>query len=213
MKNPSGTSASSASSRKMLAQLMNLYQEKPSIQMFIEGFLTVGAITIFVAFAIRPTLTTIGKLLSEIREKEAVAMKLDDKISAISLAQDNYRNAGDLINFLSDYIPETPQIDRATIVWETLSKNSQVSMVALNGGPVTITNSDGLSIPTTFPLKLSFEGTYEALSNFINASEDSGRPIVPREMSIRVVDEIPDTLNLQITGDVVYFPRGEKFAP
>jgi hypothetical protein len=49
--------------RAYFLNIYNLYKQRPDLRMFLEILLSLGAIAIFAAFAVRPTALTIVQLM------------------------------------------------------------------------------------------------------------------------------------------------------
>ncbi len=70
--------------RSQLTTTLLQFYDKPIAKVSLELFFTVAAVIVFALFAIRPTLSTMGKLIKELEDKQALNQKLAQKVAALS---------------------------------------------------------------------------------------------------------------------------------
>ena len=74
--------------RSFFLNIYNVYKRRPDLKMFMEILLSLGTISFFAAFALRPTALTIVDLLEQIDEKETTIEKMDQKIQNLLLSRE-----------------------------------------------------------------------------------------------------------------------------
>lgn len=194
--------------RRFIAEMMRMYNEKPSVKAFTEIILTLFAISIFSLFAIRPTLSTIGKLNGEIVQKADTVAKLDSKIEALSQAQSNYSRLNQELKLLNMYVPQSPQIARVAKIWEEMASQNEVVMTQMTIDPVALKQLEQAQLPqlTSISLSVRFEGDYENLYSLISEKSNIGWPLRVSESQLKTnEDDGAQTMALQLSGDMPYF--------
>jgi len=87
------------------------YLTQPEKKVYTIVGMTLLALLVFIPLAIRPTLTTLSRLLKEIEDGQTALVKLDTKIAALSQAQTNYRQLEPDQNLLESALPDTATVD------------------------------------------------------------------------------------------------------
>ena len=88
------------------------YEQRQDVKIFLEILLSLATIILFSIFAIRPTLLTIGQLLTEIQNKEVTVAKLNEKIENLKTAQVVYESSGGVLSLLDTAIPSETEIEK-----------------------------------------------------------------------------------------------------
>jgi len=77
--------------------------------MFLEIILSASTIAFFSFFALRPTAVTIAELIRDVREKEEIANKMDEKIQNLGKAHLAFDSEGASIGQVEFSVPSNPQ--------------------------------------------------------------------------------------------------------
>lgn len=193
--------------RKYVEQMSYAYNTRVDIRMFVEVFLSLITIIIFLVFAIRPTLKTISLLYKEINSKRGTLQKLEDKVQALTQAQQVYESQRVSISILNLAVPNEAlsekylrQIEGMAKLSGTTVSNMSTKEIPIFGGP----GSQGES-PDSFTFSFDVLGSYDAVALFLSDFENSRRPmkIISAQLSAPK-DETETNLRLSITGDVSY---------
>jgi Tfp pilus assembly protein PilO len=122
----------------------------------IEITITVVVITLFLVFAVRPSVLTISALIGEIKTKEEVSTQMRKKINNVVIAQEVYAQIQEKYQLVESALPESPQYAQLT--------EQIVSAGAYSQSPVTNISFD-INTKSANTLPLSFSQT----SGFLNS--------------------------------------------
>ncbi len=112
-----------------------LSSDDSSSQTYLELILSFAAVAFFGWFALRPTITTIVDLLTEIDDKQEIVSKLDQKIDALVAADTTYKSVESQLPLLDEALPTDHQVAQFTSQIETLAQESGVNLVKFNYHP------------------------------------------------------------------------------
>src|SRR3990172_699090 len=91
--------------------VMSLYKRRADLRAFLEIILSVSAVTIFFAFALKPTAITMVSLYNEIKEKENTVSLLDQKVNNLQKASDVFIQNEGVISNIDTSVATNPQPD------------------------------------------------------------------------------------------------------
>ena len=174
--------------RKYFLNIKEIYNQKQEIKMFLEIILSFLTIIMFSLFAVRPTLLTIGKLVTEIETKQKTIQDLNTKIANLQTAKRLYEANEDKFSLLDIAIPKDPTIETQVKQIVGISQKNNLTLTAMSIGEVNIlgnqkqkkenkelsplpANSDG------FNISFSVVGSYSDLESFLKDSENLLRPL------------------------------------
>lgn len=86
--------------KSFFLNMLSQYKQRNDWKAYLEILLSLGTISVFSIFALRPTVLTIAGLIKQIDEKEATLEKMDNKIQNLSKAQILYDGERGNINLL-----------------------------------------------------------------------------------------------------------------
>jgi len=177
-----GWRGSYARYKEFFLNIAALYKKKAELRAFLEIILSLSTITIFLLFALKPTVITIISLLQQIKEKQATLTVLTQKVSDLekvnSLLQQNQASIQN-INIAVPTLAK-PNI-LAGQVLGLAAKNSvevlgfSVNQITLVGKIESKNVSDFKPLPGNakeMPFSLSVRGPYVNLNAFINDFEN-----------------------------------------
>lgn len=150
--------------------------EKPKVRAYSTAILSLVAISLFIWFAIKPTLQTIFYLRKEIADKEIVNAKMEEKISALIEAQATYQQIEPNLKFLDSAIPKNPNALELIVQLKHLADISEASLSGVEVTAVDLTSHEASTSGTkntmdsiaSFPLSVSVTGSYGAISAFLD---------------------------------------------
>lgn len=168
--------------------ITDVYKKRTDIRMFLEVVLSIGAVTIFLLFALKPTAITIVGLLKEINEKELTISGLDKKIGDLATARKLFSQETPRIQKVETAVPTNPDIDVLVKQTQGLAAKNSVNLLSFSVGEITIfgpdqkkkTSLSSKALPQNakeIPVTLSISGTYPSLILFINDMENFRRSI------------------------------------
>jgi Tfp pilus assembly protein PilO len=191
--------------QRYFQNLGQLYQQK-KVRSYTEIVATLGAIIFFLIFAIKPTLTTITRLLKEIDDKRSVEVKLDQKIKALMEAQKIYVNLESSLPLMAEALPNQPQLSLYLKQLEALAQKDNVELLTLQTAQLVLKDTpppDQNHFAPTFTLN----GTYGNLQNFLNDLHRLRRLTELTSFAFKTDPQTPDSLNLTLTAKVYIFAQ------
>ncbi|OGM29287.1 hypothetical protein A2801_02055 [Candidatus Woesebacteria bacterium RIFCSPHIGHO2_01_FULL_41_10] len=210
--------------RRYIRNLATLYETRQDMRFFIEAILSLIVISIFGAFAIRPTLVTIGALNSEISSKRETEATLDQKIANLARAEELYNKESESIALLDLAIPSNPDPIHYTRQIEGIKKRNNTTVAGITLGAVAIVGSADdvrqatrTSLSTEFravpfpevarfvPYALDIRSDYESMLGFLRDLESLLRPFYYDSVVISVSRLSTEELILSIGGKIPYF--------
>lgn len=187
--------------RRYYRRLQGLYQ-KPPVRDFTFLVLSLLTVAFFGFFAIKPSLKTIGELVKEIGDKRMASEKLEQKINALSAAQQEYALVQPDLPLVLSVLPKDSDFSQLAKEIEYLaSKNNllllslRIQQASLFGGP-----EKKELISLDFDLNLS--GDYLSLKNFLANLERLDRLVKIEALSFAK----KEMLSLVITAKAYYLP-------
>jgi Tfp pilus assembly protein PilO len=173
--------------RELLLNIVALYRQRPDLKAFLEILLSLTTISFFGIFALKPTVLTIGQLITEVRGKEETIAKMDEKITNLNTAQNLFFQQSEKINLVKSAIPEAPDPQSFVRQIEGVASKNSVNVLGISLGEVTLVGkekSKPSSEETPLPqgalglsCSISVSGNYLNLLSFISDLENLRRPI------------------------------------
>lgn len=201
--------------KRIFLDIASIYNQRREVKAFLELLLSLGAIAIFGMFALRPTLLTIANLYREIKAKEEMVAKLNQKAQAFVQAQTIYNQERSRLELLSSAIPDKPTPELFVRQIEGLVGKHAIEVLGLSIGKATLlgTSTEEQSNNSLLPsdassisFSLSTKGNYLSQSSFLSDLETLRRPIKVDTFSINASEtEGEDVLILVMTGQTPYF--------
>ena len=157
---------------KELTKTLTKFYQNPIAKVSTELFLTIGAITFFAMFAIKPTIITMTELVKEIEDKRKTSQLLSNKIAALSTVQTEYFSLGKQLSVIDEVLPPNIDVVRLLTIAEKIASDNNlvITSAQVDTIPPVTTNSD---IPTdqksllTQKISVSVAGDYQNIKNFI----------------------------------------------
>lgn len=165
--------------KRYFLDIYRVYNQKPDVKMFLEILLTLGVVSFFGAFALRPTILTIIDLNKQIQTKEETLETMETKIQNLSLAQELYAQEINSISLLDTALPERPSPELFIRQLETLAQQSQVAVLGESVNEVILVGEKKVKIKKTdddnplpgeaegVSFSISVSGSYTGLSSFL----------------------------------------------
>lgn len=170
---------------------------------------TFALVTIFLFFAIMPTMTTIFSLLGEIKSKEVFIGKVDNKIKNIIKAQGIYTQVQEKYSLVEDSFPSQPQYYNGATNLATLFRDSSLDINQLNLG---LSNSDKKDNQffNSYQVNITGEGEYLAVLELVKKIFNNRRLV--NVSNIQIIrpedkDEIKtNSVKISVNNDLYFLP-------
>ncbi|KKQ92115.1 MAG: hypothetical protein UT58_C0005G0011 [Microgenomates group bacterium GW2011_GWC1_39_7b] len=164
--------------REYFLNIMSLYKKRAEVRAFLEIILSLVTITIFLTFALKPTVLTIISLVQQIQEKKTTVAALDQKIknlkTAVAVLAQNEAAAGDVdfaISSQANFDAVSKQIQGLAIKDSVTILGLSIGQTILVGVDASVKkSSDYKPIPGNpgeMPISLSIKGTYFDILSFV----------------------------------------------
>lgn len=179
----------------------------PIVKTYGSTVFTLIAMSIFIFFAIKPTVETIVVLQKKLDNSREVLKKITQKSEDLIQARKNYQNIDQETKYkIASAIPGNTQIHTVIQTLEATALYNQASISALQIQPLTIESKD----KTAKELKLAeieftykVEATYSNLLNVLDQLKSANRLITIDKLTFNKV-ETEKTVVLSITGRAFY---------
>jgi len=175
--------------REFFLNISALYRRNQDLRMFLEVLLSLGTISFFAFFALKPTLVTIVELYKNIQTKQDLVNKMDTKIQNISAAQSIFDSESARISLTESSVPELASPETFVRQIEGLAITNSVNLLGVSIGQVTLvgeekktstSETDIAPLPEgarALTFSVSVNGSYPALARFLSELENLRRPI------------------------------------
>jgi len=209
--------------KSYVRNLSLIYQKRKDIRSFVELLLSLSVISIFGIFAIRPTLVTISDLNTQIRGKRDTLTKLDNKINALSSAQEIFDRNRTAIALLDQAIPGSPDPDSYVRQVEGLAKRHSLFVFGMHTEEVPVLGQSTSELPAdttrgeeevvdyfpsdspSYKFEIDVTGDYGPISAFLSDFESLRRPMFADISSIHISQgDLPGSIAASIVGRMAY---------
>lgn len=168
--------------RGYFLDILNLYKKRSDLRAFVEVILSLSTITIFLVFALKPTVLTIISLVKEIKGKQTTISGLNQKISNLSKAQVLFTQNQDSISNIDIAVETKPEPDTVSKQIIGLSAKNSVNILGLSVGQITLIGKPSLAnvVSESKPLpgdtremsvSINIQGDYSNMLSFISDFE------------------------------------------
>ncbi len=152
----------------------------PIIRTYGTTIFTLIVMTIFIIFAIKPTIETILVLQKKLEDSNQILEQINQKAENLSKGKGNYDNMDPNIKSkINAAIPDTAQIKSITQIFEQLAQRYVASVSALQFEPFVIEVKDENRLGNLSEILFTFnvEGQYPNLLSILQDLKSSGRLI------------------------------------
>lgn len=195
-------------------QLQSLYKylkiqtENKKFLSYLEISATFLLIIVFLIFAVFPTITTISKLLGDIKTKEATIVKMNTKISNVLQAQESFANVQDKYDLIESSFPSNPNYYKsASSLSSSLKDNSvKITRLSFDIDSDTTLNKKNLNKDKTYVLSLNGAGQYSDILKMVKQFLNNRRLVDLTKIQISKNDTDNSNLNVNLISDLHYLP-------
>ncbi len=179
----------------------------PLVRTYGTTIFTILIMTIFIFFAIKPTVETILVLQKKLDDSNQLLAKLDKKAESLSLGKRNYDNLDPGIkNKIQSAIPDSINLKSIIQTLEGSAKNHDATVSALQIQPQLLEIKSDTKLGTLQEIGFTFnvEGDYSNLNSILQDLVLSSRLISIDSLSINKVSEGKGVV-MSISGKAWYF--------
>ena len=209
--------------RSFFLNVLNAYNSKPNLRIYLELMLSLVTITIFSIFAIKPTILTIIEISNEIKGKEATIVKLNKKISDLKTANNILQSQSENLSLIDQAVPNEAELKKLIKQIETISILNSVEIKSLTSSELLIKGirekkkkvNDVTALPDNpeeLPISFSISGDYQNLSTFLKSVENLRRPLKVDTLIFNTSKSTDDQkiITLTISGRVPFLMLNRK---
>lgn len=204
--------------QNQLATTLLKFYDKPIAKVSLELVFTILAVVVFALFAIRPTIQTMGKLIKELEDKEALYQKLNQKVAALESVSSQYQLNQERLQILDEVIPPTPRFEEALTIIEKIASEGQLTIISLQAKEVPKEPINDVPFEqksrVSRPIVLTVTGDYPAIRELIEQIQGVRRALVVDTVVFSVTEQRSrKVLQAAITINVPYFAEDLTKAP
>jgi len=160
-----------------------VYKTKPTLTASVEIILTIFAVTVMAATAIRPTLQIVAGLQRKIDDQELVNQKITNKIVSLQSAQQALSSHEADIKLYWNAVPDKHDIGGLSRRLELLAQRSNLVINLIDIGEVNLLPKDKVEITNgtmvtkieILPISISIEGSFVDTKVFLKRLENMDR--------------------------------------
>lgn len=194
--------------KEFFLNIINVYYSRPNLRIYLELMLSIVAIIVFSVFAIRPTVLTILELNNEIKSKQDLIGKLQQKTRDLETANNLFSSSTEDIKLIDQAVPDNSSPDIFIKKIEELAKNNSLQILAFSMADVSI---KGQESKNELPFTISVTGTYSNINLFLENLEKQIRPAIINSFTINsVIVDGSKKLTLLLDGKLPYLNQDEK---
>lgn len=178
----------------------------PIIKTYGSIIFTLIIITVFIFFAIKPTIETILVLQKKLEDSNQVLKKVNQKASDLSSGKANFEKLpSNIKSKIVTAIPDTAHLKSVIQTLEQTAKNHEASISALQIQPIVLVTKTSNQLGTLSEISFTFniEGSYEKLISILQDLKSSARLISVDNLSLAKLSE-GSGLIMSITGKAYY---------
>ncbi|MFH1561318.1 MAG: hypothetical protein ABID04_01930 [Patescibacteria group bacterium] len=205
--------------QRKLMEAAEGYARKENTWKYLEVAMTLFVVVFFLIFAVRPAVTTISGLVGEIKDKEAVSLKMKKKINSIIAAQEEYSMVQGRILAIDDCLPAQPAVADGIAQLFGLGQTASLTLSGVNVSGFVLDEQgyrEDIRQDNKESLKgdefgISFRGDYQNLRDLLTSLSSVRRWLGINSYQISSPDKKKDEgslLNLSLNGVFYYFSSG-----
>lgn len=164
----------------------------PIVKTYGPTIFSLLTISVFVVFAIRPTIETIIILQKKLADADKIVAQINEKTDNLSKGRENYQLLSQNIkNKIQTSIPDNIDIKSLTQTLEVSAKTNEASISALQIQPLTLENTANENKNQLGEIAFIFniEGSYSTLTSVLQDLKLSNRLIPIDKLTFNKVTE------------------------
>ncbi len=170
--------------RSFFLNIFELYKKKADLRAFLEVMLSLTTVSVFILFALKPTVLTIISLTKEIQEKKKFVADLTVKVNNLETATNLLNQNADVVPDIYIAVSTSPNPDTISKQVQGIASKNSVSLLGLSIGQVALSGKDTLATKKNpdlknlgstgeMPVSISIKGDYASILAFTKDIENS----------------------------------------
>lgn len=164
----------------------------PIVKTYGPAIFSLLTISVFVVFAIRPTLETILVLQKKLTDADKIIAQIKEKTDNLSKGRENYQLLSqDIKNKIRSSVPDNIDIKSLSQILEVSAKTNEASISALQIQPLILENKSNENKNQLGEIVFTFniEGSYSTLTSVLRDLKLSNRLISIDKLNFNKVAE------------------------
>jgi len=202
--------------RQQVTAILNQFYAQPIARVSFELLISISVIVFFAVFAIRPTLLTMSDLIKEIEDKRKLDQAFNQKIAALSSAQNEYLTLQDRVTVLDEAIPSRPNLVESIKILERIASDHNLPITAISVSNIPEEPVELFVFEKTkrqnLIVSLTVSGDYLTIRQFVEDLKNTRRLFVIEAITFSTGDELGKrTLKASLSMNLPYFgiPKAE----
>lgn len=178
----------------------------PLVKTYGTKIFTLLVMSIFIFYAIKPTVETILVLQKKLDDSNLVLKQIKEKTSNLAKAQQNYENLDQIVkDKIEAYVPDNVGLKSVISELETTAKKYEASISALQIQPLNLEIQKENTVGSISEIEFTFnvEGEYQTLISILQDLKSSGRLISINNISLSKLSE-GTALIMSLSGKAFY---------
>lgn len=203
--------------QRYFVNIRRFYQRK-QVRVYTGIVLSILTVAFFSFFAIRPTLVTIAALLKEIKDKEAIASQLENKVNALNSAQIAYQQVEKDLYLIDEALPLDPNLSLFVRQLEALARRENVTIGSLQFRATTLkgekaaaradeTKTESPQTAREMNFSLAVAGEYNQLKSFLNVLTRLRRLVIIDAFTFQTGKEEGEGLVLNLNAKAYFLTK------
>lgn len=198
--------------KRYYVDLNRFYKGHKEVQVYLGLAFAIITSSMFILFAVRPTLVTIASLQSDIRSQEDINKRLEQKIENLRLAYANYSNIQPRLSVLDESGPTNINLASFLRQIELMSQESGTEIKNLNfeSSPIGKNKAQAQKSPVekeVTEFTIIARGGYGALNTFLKNLENLRRIVIIKSFGFSSPEaDNADSLTLSISAGLIHLP-------
>ncbi|MEK7182538.1 MAG: type 4a pilus biogenesis protein PilO [Patescibacteria group bacterium] len=202
--------------QKYFQLIRTIWEKREDIRAYVGILLSLTTISFFGVWALRPTLTTIADLFSQIRTQRETVVQLDEKIKKLQEAQTTWRRLTPDLPLIDQALPETARPELFARQIEVLAVQENVALSVISVGEITVVGKGKMGT-NQFPLSFTVHGDAQRIFSFLKKLSTLRRALSWEIVTLqsRKTEEAVASgaqLTLSVNGTVPFYTTSEELS-
>ncbi len=184
-----------SASTKSVSKNLQAFYDKPVLRVSFELVMSILVVTVFAIFALRPTLITMSSLLKEIEEKQALDKALQEKIAALSTAQNEWTAYQPQFGKLERSFFQDPSLEEVMLYLEYLARQEDVLVMNITSPQIAVKFDEAEGQEPVLLALTPYETNFQAMGSYENILKFLDR--IEHQQPLMSVESVQIALNQQ----------------
>lgn len=200
-----------ASKQQQILVALGKFYQQPLAKVSTELILSAVTIIFFAILAIRPTLLTMTELIKEIEDKKKLDVELQNKIVALSTAQEQWLAVGEDLGVLTTAVPDQLDLVNSLKIIELLASERKIVIDTMLVSQLPVGTGQEITKATQLKrqdvyVQVVLIGDYPSIRDLVEELRTAQQTFLVNAISFKVNDQRGQkTLEATLTLQLPYF--------